>query len=129
MPNNSAFLLIWQQIFIFLISVSIIFILYGGIKMGAGGVPNRTCEIIDGRPGDLPICGAKPNSRYDLYVKGKRYQSRWYDSEGRVVRNRDYQHQDNNNSHYFPHDHVWNWIQDRAIRDKNFVLPDYVKFK
>lgn len=39
--------------------------------MGAGGVPNRTCEIIDGRPGDLPICGAKPNSRYDLYVKGK----------------------------------------------------------
>ena len=42
--------------------------------MGAGGVPNRTCEIIDGRPGDLPICGAKPNSRYDLYVKGKRYQ-------------------------------------------------------
>lgn len=31
--------------------------------MGAGGVPNRTIEIIEGRNGDLPVRGAKPNSR------------------------------------------------------------------
>ena len=37
--------------------------------MGAGGVPNRTIERVDGKRkrGDLPISGAKPNSRYDLY--------------------------------------------------------------
>lgn len=33
--------------------------------MGAGGVPNRTIAIIEGRNGDLPVRGAKPNSRYD----------------------------------------------------------------
>lgn len=46
--------------------------------MGAGGVPNRTIEIIEGRNGDLPVRGAKPNSRYDLYVNGQKIQSRWY---------------------------------------------------
>ena len=34
--------------------------------MGAGGVPNVTIVRIDGRSGDLPTSGAKPNSRYDL---------------------------------------------------------------
>lgn len=31
--------------------------------MGSGGVPNRGAEIIDGKRGDLPTSGAKPNSR------------------------------------------------------------------
>ena len=34
--------------------------------MGAGGVPNRTIEIVHGKRGDLPTNGDKPNSRYDL---------------------------------------------------------------
>lgn len=40
--------------------------------MGAGGVPNRTIERVDGKRGDLPTSGAKPNSRYDLYVNGQK---------------------------------------------------------
>jgi len=36
--------------------------------MGAGGVTNRTIIRVNGRPGDLSTSGAKPNSRYDLYV-------------------------------------------------------------
>lgn len=40
--------------------------------MGSGGVPNRTIERIDGKRGDLPTRTIKPNSRYDLYVNGKK---------------------------------------------------------
>lgn len=96
--------------------------------MGAGGVPNRTIERIDGRRGDLPVEGAKPNSRYDLYVDGKKVQSRWYDSDGNVVRNRDYDHQNAHNNHDFPHDHNWDRIGDRLVRDKNPIEPDYDSF-
>lgn len=96
--------------------------------MGAGGVPNRTIERVDGRSGDLPTSGVKPNSRYDLYVNGEKIQSRWYDNNGRVMRNRDYYHQNTYNNHYFPHDHIWNWIGNIAMRDKNFVEPDYLSF-
>lgn len=52
--------------------------------MGAGGVPNRTIVKIDGRSGDLPTKGAKPNSRYDLYEYGKKKQSRWFDENGKA---------------------------------------------
>ena len=40
--------------------------------MGSGGVPNRTIIRVDGRSGDLPTKGVKPNSRYDLYFNGKK---------------------------------------------------------
>lgn len=73
--------------------------------MGAGGVPNRTIEIIEGRNGDLPVRGAKPNSRYDLYINGQKIQSRWYDRNGKAIRNRDFTHQDAHRNHNFPHDH------------------------
>lgn len=69
--------------------------------MGAGGVPNRTIERVDGKRGDLPTSGAKPNSRYDLYVNGQKVQSRWFDSNGNVIRNRDFNHQDAHNNHDF----------------------------
>ena len=92
--------------------------------MGAGGVPNRTIERVDGRYGDLPSRGVKPNSRYDLYNNGKKIQSRWYDDKGRAERNRDYFHQDKGN-HFFPHDHQWQWFNGQAGRDKNFAQPDY----
>ncbi len=96
--------------------------------MGAGGLPNRTIVRVDGRNGDLPTSGAKPNARYDLYVNGEKIQSRWFDENGNVVRNRDYKHQNIFYNHAFPHDHGWQWIKDRPIRDKDFMEPDYEKF-
>ena len=93
--------------------------------MGAGGVPNRSVVRINGRPGDLPTKGAKPNSRYDLYVNGKKIQSRWFDSQGKVGRNRDYKHQDIYKNHEFPHDHIWNWGNRGPQRNPNWVKPDY----
>ena len=96
--------------------------------MGAGGVPNRTTVRIDGRHGGLPSRGAKPNSRYDLYVNGRKEQSRWFDKNGLVIRNRDYFHQDPYGTHFFPHDHTWKWINNEAIRNKNQLNPDYINF-
>lgn len=92
--------------------------------MGSGGVPNRTIVRVDGRSGDLPTSGVKPNSRYDLYVNGRKIQSRWYDGQGKVVRNRDYFHQDKGN-HVFPHDHKWEWFGNTPHRDDYFIDPDY----
>lgn len=97
--------------------------------MGAGGVPNRTVEIIYGRSGNLATQVSKPNSRYDLISNGKRIQSRWYDAEGKVVRNRDYIHQDVLKNHVFPHDHIWSWINGKPIRDITPVSPDYLRYK
>lgn len=96
--------------------------------MGSGGVPNRTIIVVHGRSGDLPVKGAKPNSRYDLYSNNRRIQSRWFDSKGNAVRNRDYHHQDSNSNHYFPHDHDWDWSGYCPHRDKNPMIPDYNKF-
>ena len=93
--------------------------------MGSGGVPNRTIERIDGKRGALPTSGAKPNARYDLYVNGERIQSRWFDSNGKVVRNRDYDHQDAHNNHTFPHDHVWSWEKGFPKRNRDNLEPDY----
>ena len=96
--------------------------------MGAGGVPNRTIEIIEGRNGDLPVRGAKPNSRYDLYVNRQKIQSRWYDGNGKAIRNRDFTHQDAHRNHNFPHDHNWRWINNKAIRIADNLEPDYERF-
>lgn len=96
--------------------------------MGAGGVPNRTVEIIDGRNGDLPTRGAKPNSRYDLYVNDEKIQSRWFNEEGNVVRNRDFKHQNAHNNHFFPHDHIWIWRNGRPMRVKDNLKPDYKNY-
>ena len=96
--------------------------------MGAGGVPNRTVVRVDGRSGDLPTRDAKPNSRYDLYDNGLKKQSRWFDEKGNVIRNRDYFHQNIFNNHSFPHDHDWEWVNNKPIRDFNFIEPDYKNF-
>lgn len=97
--------------------------------MGAGGVPNRTIKRIDGRRGDLPTKDAKPNSRYDLYVNGQKIQSRWFDKNGNVVRNRDFEHQDPHNNHFFPHDHNWTWNNGHPDRSKDLLIPDYTLYK
>lgn len=96
--------------------------------MGAGGVPNRGVESIVGRSGDLPTSGAKPNARYDLYVNGKKIQSRWFDDNGYAIRNRDYKHQNAHNNHYFPHDHTWTWIGDNGRRSKEPLPPDFINY-
>jgi hypothetical protein len=93
--------------------------------MGAGGVPNRTIVRIDGRHGDLPTSGAKPNSRYDLYVNGSLVQRRWFDENGNVTRNRDFSHQNAHNNHEFPHDHEWSWNEGFPNRIKDNLSPDY----
>lgn len=92
--------------------------------MGSGGVPNRTIVRIDGRPGDLPTKNVKPNSRYDLYYNGKKIQSRWFDKNGKVVRNRDISHQDPFGNHTFPHDHIWS----DGVRISENLTPDYENF-
>lgn len=96
--------------------------------MGSGGVPNRAIERIDGRRGDLPVRGAKPNSRYDLYENGIKVQSRWFDKNGNVIRNRDYNHQDAHNNHDFPHDHEWSWDKGYPERNPDYVAPDYINY-
>lgn len=51
----------------------------------------------------------KPNSRTDFYDEktGKLLQQRWYDSNGRTVLDRDWDHNNSHNNHKFPHDHHW----------------------
>lgn len=96
--------------------------------MGSGGVPSRSVIVVNGRHGDLPTRGAKPNSRYDLYVYGQKIQSRWFNSEGKAVRNRDYSHQNAHANHNFPHDHNWIWERGIARRIKDNLKPDYQNF-
>ena len=58
--------------------------------MGSGGLPSGGVTKMYGRVGSLPRFGAKANSRIDLYIRdGKRVQSRWYDHNGIVIRNRE----------------------------------------
>ena len=96
--------------------------------MGAGGVPNRSVVIVRGRSGSLPTSNAKPNSRYDLYNDEEKIQSRWFDSEGKAIRNRDYHHQDAHDNHFFPHDHEWDWSEGFPRRILDNLNPDYDNF-
>ncbi|MBP3629861.1 MAG: hypothetical protein J6J23_00020 [Clostridia bacterium] len=96
--------------------------------MGSGGVPSGGVVIVHGRNGALMYKNAKPNSRCDLYVNGEKIQSRWYDSKGRAMRNRDYKHQDIFKNHKFPHDHVWEWRGEKGIRSENWEDPDYIHY-
>ena len=95
--------------------------------MGGGGVPSGGVAIMNGRHGGLPKTG-KANSRADLYVNGKKVQSRWFDHEGKVILNRDYDHQDAHNNHKFPHDHNWIWINGIPKRGKEGLRPDHINY-
>lgn len=57
------------------------------------------------------IEGCDPNSRTDYYDEetGELLQQRWYDAEGKALWDRDWHHNDSNNTHTFPHDHYWDW--------------------
>ena len=95
--------------------------------MGGGGVPSGGVTIKYGKRGDLDT-EFTPNSRQDLYVNGKKVQSRWFDYKGKVIRNRDYDHQDAHHTHIFPHDHDWVWKDNRPIRDTQLVDPDFIRY-
>lgn len=58
----------------------------------------------------------------------KKIQSRWFDANGKVVRNRDYYHQDSHHNHEFPHDHNWEWENEKPIRNPENFKPDYEKY-
>ena len=90
--------------------------------MGAGGVPNRSVEIVEGSRLER---NGKPNSRTDRFQNGRLKQQRWYDKNGRAVRNRDFEHGNGDNSHFFPHDHEWSWNNGEGVRGHESLEPDY----
>ena len=90
--------------------------------MGSGGVPNRGVEKTYDR--SLQSKG-QPNSRIDRYKDGNKVQSRWYDENGKAIRNRDYAHGGDMN---FPHDHDWEWNGDNGVRGIEHLKPDYENF-
>ena len=95
--------------------------------MGAGGIPNRSVEITHAR--SLKIIH-KPNMKVNrLNEYGELIQSRWYDNEGKAVRNRDFKHQDSHKNHFFPHDHSWTWDNDIGHRNKKPLVTDYKNFQ
>lgn len=92
--------------------------------MGAGGIPSGGVTKRIGRLGSLPRFGVKPNSRIDLYnEKGVRIQSRWYDHNGIVFRNRDY-----TDTKYGIHDHLWSIYTETYIDDYGAVRADIERF-
>ena len=68
--------------------------------MGGGGAQCGGVYVVYGRSGDLETID-KPNSRVDLYVNDKRIQSRCYNYRGQASRNRDYDHENGRNNHFF----------------------------
>ncbi len=71
--------------------------------------PSSQVSAIIGKIGELPI-NAEPNSRFDLFDEyGNLIQQRWFDANGRPIRNRDWHHGHKGGVHEFPHDHPWNW--------------------
>lgn len=66
--------------------------------------------IMIGKIGDIPACNQTPNSRIDLFNKdGRLIQQRWFDEEGKAMKNRDWEHGSKGGVHNFPHIHKWNW--------------------
>lgn len=96
--------------------------------MGAGGIPSSGVIIVESDHQGLPSKTEHINSRYDLYVDGRRKQSRWYDANGIVVRNRDYFHSDPKGDHKFPHDHRWIIANGEPTRISTNLEPDYVHY-
>ena len=91
--------------------------------MGAGGIPNHGTIITTAR--SLESQG-KPNSKIQRYRNGKLVQERWYDNQGKAIRNRDYSHGGNEE---FPHDHSWTWNGKDGHRGTEHLKPDFDNFK
>lgn len=89
--------------------------------MGDGGATSGGTFVFT-KARKLEMTG-KPNSRSDLYKNGRLKQSRWYDYEGKAVRNRNYFHQNPKGDIPFPHDHTWEWINGKGTRSNGHILP------
>ena len=77
-----------------------------GMGKPSGGIKTQLGKI-----GSLKAYG-DPNTRIDLYNienPNELLQQRWYDAEGKAIWDRDWKHNDSNNTHTFPHDHYWDW--------------------
>lgn len=68
---------------------------------------------------NLPTKDQKPNSSMDLYDKetGELLQRRFFDENGRAIKDIDYKHNDPHNTHTFPHEHYWDWTNGGSPRD------------
>lgn len=73
--------------------------LFGGRGLGSGGVFKGTTK---------PDTTGVPNSKYKYYKNGKKIQERWFDKDGKVIKDRDYTNHGNSKLHpKVPHDHDW----------------------
>ncbi|MBQ9131761.1 MAG: RHS repeat-associated core domain-containing protein, partial [Clostridia bacterium] len=59
-------------------------------------------------PRSLPVDG-EPNSDQELYDEKGLKQKRHYGPDGKAEYDIDYRHSNGDNSHDFPHKHVWDW--------------------
>ena len=90
--------------------------------MGGGGATSGGTYVIVRVEGNHLDKFGKPNSRYDVYLNGKKHRSRWYDHEGKAIRNRDYSHQAKEGTP-FPHDHPWDWSSGDGDRYEGHDIP------
>jgi hypothetical protein len=63
--------------------------------------------------GDLPTSGPPNSSKEKRDPQGKVIQRRYYDGNGRAIRNIDYDH---DHGAGMPHGHDWDWTQDPPLR-------------
>lgn len=64
-------------------------------------------DVYAERSGALPKTST-PMSSKDLYVKGELWQRRYYDAEGKCIKDIDFMH-GGKDTHVFPHEHFWTW--------------------
>ena len=89
----------------------------GGVKVLKGKYGRSIKEVV-----------STPNSRIDYYDEdtGELLQQRWYDSSGKAMLDRDWKHYDPNNTHKFPHDHIWDWTKKTPRQvASNVINNDY----
>ncbi len=91
--------------------------------MGAGGATNQGTNHIE--CSKLSKTG-KPNSKAIRLKNGQIVQVRWYDKNGKAIKNRDYSHAGKGVE--FPHDHGWSWQGENGQRGAEHLDPDYDNF-
>ncbi len=73
--------------------------IFGGRGTSSGGHYSGTTK---------PSMGYKPNSTYTQKKGGKNYQKRWYDSNGKPKKDKDFTNHGNSKKHpVTPHFHDW----------------------
>ena len=102
----------------------------GGVAIINGARKEDTVKTITGKYGrSIPKPYGQPNSRIDMYdeATGELLQQRWFGPDGWALRDRDWNHNDSNNTHEFPHDQRWDYSKNPP-RDKKWEKPDYLNY-